>query len=129
MPFVHVSIRTSNLERSMQFYQKYFWMKMVSRKEIPQNDAVIAFLETEGIPFRLELTLYKSQKKFEQAPYENRVFDHLAFSVKGIDELVKKMKADGVTVTDEPFNLGPTGNRIAFIEDPDGTLIELIEKQ
>ncbi len=46
----------------------------------------------------------------------------------GIDDLVARMKKEGVNVTDEPFTLDPGGSRIAFIEDPDGTLVELIEK-
>ena len=128
MAFVHVSIRTGNMERSIKFYESHFGMKLASRRPIPQNNAEIAFLESEGTGFRLELTRFAAQRKFEQAAYEDRLFDHLAFTVTGIDEMVARMKSGGVTVTDEPFNLGPGGNRIAFIEDPDGTLIELIEK-
>jgi len=129
MAFVHVSIRASDLERSIRFYEKHFGMRLASRRPIPQNNAEIAFLEGEGTGFRLELTWFKAQRKFEQAAYEDRLFDHLAFTLTGIDELVARMKKEGVTVTDEPFDLGPGGSRIAFIEDPDGTLIELIEKR
>ena len=129
MAFVHVSIRASNMERSIRFYETHFGMKLASRRPIPQNNAEIAFLEGEGSAFRLELTWFAAQKKFEQAAYENRLFDHLASTVTGIDEMVARMKKEDVTVTDEPFNLGSGGSRIAFIEDPDGTLIELIEKR
>lgn len=129
MAFVHVSIRASDLDRSIRFYEKNFGMKLASRRPIPQNNAEIAFLEGEGAGFRLELTWFKSQRKFEQAAYEDRLFDHLAFTVTGIDDMVARMKKAGVTVTDEPFTLGAGGSRIAFIEDPDGTLIELIEKR
>lgn len=127
--FAHVSIRAGDMERSIRFYETHFGMKLASRRPIPQNRAEIAFLESEGTPFRLELTWYQDQKRFEQARYEDRLFDHLAFTVTGIDELVARMKKEGVTVTDEPYTLGPGGSRIAFIEDPDGTLIELIEKR
>jgi len=127
--FAHVSIRTGNMERSIKFYEKHFGMRLSSRRPIPQNRAEIAFLESEGTPFRLELTWYQDQKRFEQGGYEHRLFDHLAFTVAGIDDLVARMKREGVTVTDEPYTLGPGGSRIAFIEDPDGTLIELIEKR
>lgn len=127
--FAHVSIRASDMERSIGFYETHFGMKLASRRPIPQNRAEIAFLESEGTPFRLELTWYQDQKRFEQARYEDRLFDHLAFTVTGIDGLVARMKKEGVTVTDEPYTLGPGGSRIAFIEDPDGTLIELIEKR
>jgi catechol 2,3-dioxygenase-like lactoylglutathione lyase family enzyme len=39
------------------------------------------------------------------------------------------MRKEGVTITDEPFRLDPNGSLIAFVEDPDGTLIELIERE
>jgi lactoylglutathione lyase len=114
------------MEKSIQFYETYLGLKLVSRKEIPSNDAEIAFLESEGTDFKLELTWYKSQQKFMQADYEQRLFDHLAFSVEDMDSIIERMRTDGVTITDEPFTLGPTGSRIAFVEDPEGVLIELI---
>ena len=76
----------------------------------------------------LELTFYRNQKKFVQADYENRLFDHLAFEVEDMKKTITAMRIEGVTITDEPFKLSPTGSTIAFVEDPDGTLIELIEK-
>ncbi|MGB9841937.1 MAG: VOC family protein, partial [Candidatus Bathyarchaeales archaeon] len=42
--FVHTSIRTSNMERSIDFYTRFLGLKLVSRREIPQNNAEIAFL-------------------------------------------------------------------------------------
>ena len=41
---------------------------------------------------------------------------------------IAAMRKENVTVTDEPFRLGSSGSLIAFVEDPDGTLIELIQK-
>jgi lactoylglutathione lyase len=118
------------MEKSIDFYVKFIGLKLVSRREIPQNNAEIAFLQDhEGKGARLELTFYRKQKKFVQADYEERVFDHIAFDVRNLGETVSKMRKEGVTITDEPFKLGPTGPWIAFIEDPDGTLIELIEKK
>ena len=127
MTFSHVSVRTSDMERSIGFYERHFGMKLLSRRPIPSNNAEIAFLESEGIPFKLELTWFKGQKSLEQAEYENRVFDHLAFTVLDMDGMIARLKADNVVVTDEPYTLGTS--KIAFIEDPDGTLIELIERK
>lgn len=130
MLFSHTSIRTSNMERSIDFYVKFAGLKLISRREIPQNSAEIAFLQDpEGKGARLELTFYRKQQKFVQADYEERLFDHIAFDVRNLEETVSRMRKEGVTITDEPFKLGPTGPLIAFIEDPDGTLIELIEKK
>ena len=128
--FVHTSIRTSNIEKAIEFYSKFLGLKLISRREIPQNDAEIAFLQdAEGKGATLELTFYRKQKKFIQPDYEDRLFDHLAFEVKNLEKTIGAMKKEGVTITDEPFRLSPNGSLIAFIEDPDGTLIELIEKK
>ena len=128
--FVHTSVRTSNMNRSIDFYTKLLSLKLLGRHEIPQNNAEIAFLQDpEGKGSNLELTFYKDQKKFIQAEYEDRVFDHLAFEIKDMEKTIATLKREKVTITDEPFSLRPGGSLIAFIEDPNGTLIELIEKK
>ncbi len=128
--FVHTSIRTSNIDKSIDFYTRLLGLKLLRRREIPQNNAEIAFLQDpKGSGAKLELTYYRRQNKFSQADYEDRVFDHLAFEIKNMEETITRMRKEKVTVTDEPFKLGSDGPLIAFIEDPDGTLIELIEKR
>jgi len=128
--FIHTSIRTSNMDRSINFYTKLMGVKLLSRREIPQNNAEIAFLQDpDGKGAKLELTLYKKQEKFIQAEYEDRLFDHLAFEVNDMKKTISTLRKEKVAITDEPFKLGPTGPLIAFIEDPDGTLIELIERK
>jgi lactoylglutathione lyase len=127
--FVHASIRTSNMEKSIDFYSKFLGLKVTVRREIPQNNAEIAFLQDgEAKGALLELTWYRSQKKFVQAEYEDRLFDHLAFEVKDMNKTIDDMRKASVTITDEPFKLNSSGSLIAFVEDPDGTLIELIER-
>ncbi|MFH0848653.1 MAG: VOC family protein [archaeon] len=128
--FTHTSIRTSNMQRSIDFYSGLLGLKLLSRREIPQNEAEIAFLQDpEAKGARLELTYYRKQEKFEQAEYENRVFDHLAFQIVDMKNTIDSMRRMNVKITDEPFRLGISGSLIAFIEDPDGTLIELIERK
>ena len=127
MTFTHVSVRTSDMDRSVNFYLEHLGMKLIRRREIPQNNAEIAFLGDEGSDFSLELTQYRDQERFEQAEYGNRLFDHLAFHVDDLRGLVDRIRRSGFTVTDPPFELSP-GRWLAFIEDPDGTLIELIQK-
>jgi len=128
--FIHTSIRTSNIDKSIDFYTRLMGLKLLSRREIPQNNAEIAFLQDpEGKGARLELTFYRKQKKFIQADYEERLFDHIAFEVENMEQTISLMREEKVTITDEPFRLGLAGPLIAFIEDPDGTLIELIERR
>jgi lactoylglutathione lyase len=117
------------MERSIDFYTRLLGLKLVSRREIPQNNAEIAFLrDPQGKGATLELTFYRNQKKFIQADYENRVFDHLAFEVADMNQTINAMRNEKVTITDEPFKLSSASSLIAFVEDPDGTLIELIER-
>ena len=128
--FVHTSIRTSNVERSIDFYTRLLGLKVLSRREIKQTNSEIVFLQdAEGKGCTLELTFYRDQKKFTQPEYEERLFDHLAFTVSDIKQTITAMRKEKVVVTDEPFKLGPDGPTIAFVEDPDGTLIELIERK
>ena len=130
MVFVHTSIRTSDMDKSINFYTKLLGLKLLNRHEIPQNNAEIAFLQdADEKGSKLELTWYRKQKKFTQPDYEDRLFDHIAFDIKNMKQTIDTMRKNKVTITDEPFKLGPAGPLIAFIEDPDGTLIELIERK
>ncbi|MCL5949703.1 MAG: VOC family protein [Candidatus Bathyarchaeota archaeon] len=127
--FVHTSIRTSNMERSIDFYSKFLGLKLLSRQEIKKTNSEIAFLQdAEGKGSKLELTFYRNQDKFAQPAYEERLFDHLGFEVADINKTLAAMHKENVTITDEPFKFNEK-TTIAFIEDPDGTLIELIERK
>ena len=128
--FVHTSIRTSNMDRSIDFYTRLLGLTLINRREIPQNNAEIAFLQDpQAKSSTLELTFYRDQENFIQPEYEARVFDHLAFEVKDMNQTIEAMRKENVTITDEPFRFSTTGSLIAFVEDPDGTLIELIERK
>jgi lactoylglutathione lyase len=127
--FVHTSIRISNMKRSIDFYSKFFGLKLLSRHEIKRTNAEIAFLQdAEAKGCKLELTFFHSQDRFIQPSYEERLFDHLGFEVADINKTLEAMRKENVTITDEPFKFNDK-TTIAFIEDPDGTLIELIERK
>ena len=128
--FIHASIRTRDLDKSIAFYTRFLGLKLVKRLVIQQTNAELAFLQDpEAKGATLELAFYRSQKEFVQADYENRLFDHLAFNVENMSKTLEAMRKENVVVTDEPYRLKETGSLIAFVEDPDGTLLELIEKQ
>ncbi len=96
--------------------------------EIKKNNAELAFLQdSKGEGCTLELTYLHDQKKFTQPEYEERLFDHLAFEVEDIDKTIDALRKESITITGEPFKLN-SNTTIAFVEDPDGTLIELIER-
>lgn len=64
-----------------------------------------------------------------QPDYSEQLFDHLAFEIKNMEQTILLMHKEKVTIADEPFRLGTAGPLIAFVEDPDGILIELIERR
>ncbi len=126
---VHASIRTSNMDRSIDFYSKFLGLTVVSRREIKQTNAEITFMQDpEGKGAKLEITFYRDQKRFVQADYEDRLFDHLGFEVPDINKTISTMKEANITITDEPYQFGEK-TTIAFVEDPDGTLVELIQRK
>ena len=128
--FIHTSIRARNMDQSIRFYSDFLGLEVIDRKHISSNNAEIAFLkDPTGKGAILELTFYRNQKIFSQADYEQRLFDHLAFEVDDMENIINKLRNAKVTITDEPFRLGPKGILIAFIEDPNGILIELIERK
>jgi len=115
------------MDGTIAFYEN-IGLKLVSRREIPQNEAEIAFLEAPGGGAKLELTHYNRQESYSQAEYENRVFDHIALETDDLDGVLQKVRDSGGNVTDEPFRLSAGGPRIAFFEDPNEVLVELIER-
>ena len=127
--FVHSSIRTSNMDKSIDFYSRLLGLKLLSRRESKKTNAEVAFLQDdEGKGCKLELTFYRNQERFVQAEFEERLFDHLGFEIADMDKTIAALRKENVIITDEPFQLNPS-TIIAFIEDPDGTLIELIERK
>lgn len=125
--FAHVSVRARDMEKSISFHGGFLGMKLISKRAIEQNNAEIAFLQSDGSNFRLELTCYKDQGKFIQTCYKKRVFDHLAFIVDDLGGLIGEMRGKGVTITDEPSDMG--SSQIAFVEGACGALIELIQRR
>ena len=112
--FNHVSIRVSNMEKSIDFYSRFLGLTVLSRREIKRTNAEIVFLgDSSRKGCRLELTHYRSQKEFVQGEYEERLFDHLGFDVPSIDVTLAAMKKEGVVVTVRQFTLPATVAHLA----------------
>ena len=123
MKLLHTSITVKDMDESISFYTKKLGMTLASRREIKQNNAEIAFLEIEGTDHRIELTWWKDKKDYA----EGDQLDHIAFGVKDLQETVEAMRREGVEIAKEPYSLG--SSRIAFIKDPNGIWLELIERK
>ena len=122
MRILHTCLNVSDLDMSIGFYTKLVELKFVSRREVKQNNAEIAFLEDER-GGAIELTHWRDKKTL----IEGDNFDHIAFAVEDVKAAVEQLRMQGVTIAMEPFSLAGSSSKIAFIKDPDGNWLELIE--
>ena len=126
MKIAHASITVKDLDQSINFYCDTLGLKLASRREIPENKAEIAFVEGEGgSNLALELTHWREKKDWT----EGDQLDHIAFVVTDVEESVNEFRRKGVEIAKEPYALKGSGSKIAFIKDPNGIWLELIERR
>ena len=124
MKFLHTMIRVKDIEKSLKFYTEVLDMKLDSKKRL--EDCWLYFLSDEENTCQIELT-YNDETP--ESGYElGSGFGHFAFSVDSLDEFTEKINKLGYSYLYPPFDLNGKGSKIAFINDPDGYEIELIEK-
>ena len=125
--YLHTMLRVKDLDRSVAFYTKLMGMKEIRRREVPGGRYTLAFVGYGENPEQaeLELTYNWDQDK----PYEiGNGFGHLAVGVADVAASCEAVRGGGGKVTREagPVQHGTTV--IAFVEDPDGYKIELIQR-
>ena len=111
------------MDESLKFYTEVFGMKFVRRREIPENNAEIAFVEDPASNHQIELTWWRN--KIEYA--EGDQLDHFAFQVNDVDAEIRRLRKIGVEIAKEPYVLKGSNHKIAFVKDPNGIWIELID--
>ena len=126
MRILHTMIRVGDLDRSIAFYTEVLGMKLLRRRDYPDGKFTLAFVgygeESEGAV--IELTHNWDTKSYDVG----NGFGHVALAVGNAAQACADVKARGGKVTREagPMKHGTTV--IAFVEDPDGYKIELIER-
>lgn len=124
MKFLHSMIRVRNLEKALDFYTKLLGLKLTEERRL--DDCTLYFLTDEESGVQVELT-YNDETP-EEGYVNGNAFGHFAFYCDNLDEFTNKVPALGYEYLYEPFDLNGKGSKIAFIKDPDGNEIELIEK-
>ena len=126
MRILHTMIRVGDLDRSIRFYTEALGMKLLRRKDYPGGEFTLAFLgygeEASGAV--VELTYNWGRSAYDLGDG----FGHIAVGVDDIEAACDRVRQRGGKVVREPGPMKHGTTVIAFLEDPDGYKIELIEQ-
>lgn len=125
MKYLHTMIRVGNLDESIRFYQEVMGMNLLSKEDYPDGKFTLAFLShgTSKQDPCIELTYNWDRDGYTMGD----AFGHIAFSVTDIFEFCTKAKALGAKVVREPGPMKHGKTVLAFLEDPNGYRVELIQ--
>ncbi len=127
MKYLHTMIRVNDLEESIKFYSQVLGMKLISRDDYPEGKFTLAFLgygNSKQDPC-IELTYNWGVISYTLG----NAYGHVAFGVDDIYDVCSKIKSAGGNIVREPGPMKHGSTVIAFIEDPNGYKIELIESK
>jgi len=126
MRILHTMLRVGDLQRSIDFYTKVLGMKLLRTSENPEYKYTLAFVGYGNNPdhAELELTYNWGTDKYEMGT----AYGHIAISAEDIYKTCDQVRAAGGNITREPGPVKGGSTVIAFITDPDGYKVELIER-
>ena len=126
MRILHTMLRVGNLDDSINFYTNKIGMNLLRKQDYPDGKFTLAFVgfgdeENNSV---LELT-----HNWDTSSYEiGQAYGHIALEVNDIYKKCEELENSGVSVIRKPGPMQHGTTLIAFIEDPDGYKIELIQK-
>ena len=126
MRILHTMIRVGNLERSIEFYTAVLGMKLLRQSDNPAYKYTLAFVgyADESEQAVLELTYNWGVERYDLGD----AFGHVAIQVADVYSACEQIKERGGVVSREPGPVKGGTTLIAFVEDPDGYKIELIQR-
>ncbi len=124
MELIHTCYRIGDIDRSVAFYEA-LGFEEVGRLPI-RDEAINVFMGLPGDGDRLELTYNFGVDSYELGTG----YGHVAITVDDLDGTLEKLASDGIEPEKPPYRPGgrTEGPRIAFVQDPDGYRVELIER-
>ena len=127
MQLLHTMLRVGDLQRSVDFYTKTIGMDLLRTTERPDQGYTLAFVAFGGGnrngEAELELTWNHGVSDYDLGT----AYGHIALGVDDVAETCERIRAAGGNVTREPGPVKGGSTVIAFVEDPDGYKVELIE--
>jgi glyoxylase I family protein len=127
MHYHHTALSVSNLERSQRFYQTVFGLKLLTRAE--RKELQVTFIQLQSSNDTI-LELFQHEVPVsnpeDQMDFRKVGLKHLAFVVEHIEGAIEIALMNGASLLSRP-KAGKTVSRSAFVSDPDGIPIELVE--
>lgn len=127
MRLLHTMLRVGDMDRAIEFYTKVLGMTLLRKHDNEEYQYTLAFIgyqpESEGAV--LELTYNWGTSKYDLGS----AYGHIAIEVDNAAEACERIRNNGGNVVREAGPVKGGTTVIAFVEDPDGYKIELIEKR
>jgi lactoylglutathione lyase len=125
MRLLHTMLRVGDLERSIAFYTDILGMRLLRRKDYPGGRFTLAFV---GYGDESDHTVLELTHNWDTSSYDiGSGYGHIALGVDDIVGVCDQIRAKGGKVVREPGPMKNGTTVIAFVEDPDGYKVELIE--
>lgn len=126
MRLLHTMLRVGNLQRSINFYTNILGMKLIRTSENPEYKYSLAFVGYGTNPehAEIELTYNWGVETYEMGT----AYGHIALGVPDAYAACEQIRANGGNITREPGPVKGGSTVIAFVTDPDGYKIELIQR-
>lgn len=125
MKISHTMIRVKDIDKSLKFYKEVLGLKVLRTMEL--EDATLYFISDENETCTIELTY--NHELPEGGYTHGNYFGHLALETSDMDKFTETLQFNGLDYTIPPFDVKQGGPKIAFVKDPDGFSIELIERK
>ena len=125
--YLHTMMRVNDLDESINFYSKFFGMKLLRKSDYPDGKFTLAFL---GYGDEENNTVLELTHNWDQEEKYNlgNAWGHIAIGVENIYEFCRELEENNVNVTRKPGPMKHGNTVIAFLLDPNGYQIELIQK-
>lgn len=122
---MHTMLRVKDLDASLKFYTELLGMRLIKKNDYPEGKFTLAFVgygpeETSTV---LELTYNYGENEYEIGT----AYGHIALETSDIYKTVEILRSGGAEIVREPGPMKHGKTHIAFIKDPDGYLIELVQ--